>query len=64
MNTSEKNEIRVAIAGLGNVSAAIVMGIEYYKNIKKEDMYQAGLMNASIGGYLPSDIKVVAAFDI
>ncbi len=60
---SEK-EIRVAIAGLGNVAAAIVMGIEFYKNIKKEDMYQAGLMNPSIGGYLPKDIKVVAAFDV
>ena len=38
---SENKEIRVAIAGLGNVAAAIVMGIEYYKNIKPEDMYQA-----------------------
>lgn len=64
MRTSNKKEIRVAIAGLGNVAAAIVMGIEYYKNINQDDMYKAGLMNASIGGYLPSDIKIVAAFDI
>ncbi|MGV9171811.1 MAG: inositol-3-phosphate synthase [Promethearchaeia archaeon] len=61
---SENKEIRVAIAGLGNVAAALVMGIEFYCNIKEEDMYEAGLMNASIGGYLPSDIKIVAAFDV
>ncbi len=64
---SEENKdrnIKVAIVGLGNVAAAIIMGIEYYKHIKEEDMYQAGLMNASIGGYLPSDIKIVAAFDV
>jgi len=64
MSNHDKKEIRVAIAGLGNVAAAIVMGIEYYKNIKQNDMYQAGLINASIGGYLPSNIKVVAAFDV
>jgi len=64
MSKSDKKEIRVAIAGLGNVAAAIVMGIEYYKNIRQEDKYQAGLINASVGGYLPSDIKIVAAFDI
>ncbi|MHA1727396.1 MAG: inositol-3-phosphate synthase [Promethearchaeota archaeon] len=57
-------EIRIALAGLGNVGAAIVMGIEFYKDIKEKDMYINGLMNPSIGGYLPADIKVVAAFDI
>ncbi|MFX1445017.1 MAG: inositol-3-phosphate synthase, partial [Promethearchaeota archaeon] len=64
MNNSDKKEIRVAIAGLGNVAAAIVMGIEYYKNIRQDVKYQAGLINASVGGYYPSDIKIVAAFDI
>ncbi len=64
MSKTDKKEIRLAIAGLGNVAAAIVMGIEYYKNVKQDDIYQAGLINASVGGYLPSDIKVVAAFDV
>ncbi len=64
MSKTDNREIRVAIAGLGNVAAAIVMGIEYYKNVKQEEKYQAGLINASVGGYLPSDIKIVAAFDI
>jgi len=59
-----KSKIKIAIAGLGNVGAAIVMGIEFYKNIKPEDMYVNGLINPSIGGYLPKDIEVVAAFDV
>lgn len=58
------DKIKVAIAGLGNVGAAIVMGTEFYKDIKKEDMYVNGLMNPSVGGYLPSDIEVVCAFDV
>ncbi|MBD3254739.1 MAG: inositol-3-phosphate synthase [Candidatus Lokiarchaeota archaeon] len=61
---TKNKEIKVALAGVGNVAAALVMGIEYYKNIKEEDLYEAGLMNASIGGYLPSDIKIVAGFDV
>ncbi|MCP4763518.1 MAG: inositol-3-phosphate synthase [archaeon] len=57
-------EIKVAIAGFGNVAAAIAMGAVFYKDVKPEDMYINGLMNASIGGYLPSDIKIVCAFDV
>ncbi|MBD3353607.1 MAG: inositol-3-phosphate synthase [Candidatus Lokiarchaeota archaeon] len=57
-------KIKIAIAGLGNVAAAIVMGIEFYKNVKPQDMYVNGLMNPALGGYLPSDIQVVAAFDV
>ena len=61
---SDKREIRIAIAGLGNCASSLIQGIEYYKNIKEEDMYIKGLMNPSIGGYLPCHIKVVAAFDV
>ena len=62
----EKNskEIRIAIAGLGNCASALLQGIEYYKKINEEDMYVMGLMNPSIGGYLPRHIKIVAAFDV
>ena len=63
-NNSDKKEIRVALVGLGNCASALIQGIEYYKNIKEEDMYINGLMNPSIGGYLPHHIKVVAAFDV
>ena len=61
---SEKKEIRVALAGLGNCASALIQGVEYYKNIESEDLYIKGIMNPSIGGYLPRHIKIVAAFDV
>jgi myo-inositol-1-phosphate synthase len=63
-NIKSKKEIRVALVGLGNCASALVQGIEYYKNIREEDLYINGLMNPSIGGYLPRHIKFVAAFDV
>jgi myo-inositol-1-phosphate synthase len=54
--------IRVAIAGLGNCASSLVQGIEYYRT--RDASEHAGLMHASIGGWRPSDIEVVAAFDI
>ncbi len=54
--------IRVAIAGVGNCASSLIQGLEYYKN-RDEDAV-AGLMHARIGDWGPSDIEVVAAFDI
>jgi myo-inositol-1-phosphate synthase len=54
--------IRIAIVGLGNCASSLIQGINYYKN-SKENGY-IGLMHPEIGGYKPSDIQVVAAFDI
>ena len=56
--------IRIAIAGVGNCASSLIQGIEYYKNIKHSDDLVPGLMHNSLGGYLISDIKPVAAFDI
>ena len=61
---SDNKEIRVAIAGLGNCAAALIQGIEFYRNIDQKDMYQAGLMNPEVAGYLPRHIKIVAVFDV
>lgn len=60
----ENKEIRVAVAGVGNCASALIQGIQYYKDIKEQDMYINGLMNPSVGGYLPKHIKIVAAFEI
>lgn len=60
-------KIKVAIAGVGNCAASLIQGIEYYKHEtqnKKTAMEFLGLMNNEMGGYLPEDIEVVAAFDI
>ena len=56
------NNIRVAIAGIGNCASSLVQGIEYYRT--RNTSKQAGLMHQSIGGWRASDIEIVAAFDI
>jgi len=60
------SKIRIAVAGVGNCASALLQGIEYYRDIAKTaaGAFVPGLMNHEIGGYLPGDIEVVAAFDI
>ena len=59
-------KIKIAIIGAGNCAASLIQGIEYYRagtnGNKKEEYF--GLMNYDMGGYLPEDIEVVAAFDV
>lgn len=55
-------KIRIAIAGVGNCASALVQGLEYYRNHQKRDL--AGLMHPMIGEFGPTDVQVVAAFDI
>ena len=52
--------IKVAIAGVGNCASSLVQGLHYYSEYSKSD----GLMHWNIGGYLPTDIEITAAFDI
>ena len=54
--------IRVAIAGIGNCASSLIQGIEYYRT-RNASQWQ-GLMHERIGGWRASDIEVVAAFDI
>jgi myo-inositol-1-phosphate synthase len=55
-------KIRIAVAGVGNCASSLLQGIEYYRGKKPNNA--VGLMHWDIGGYTPSDIEVVAAFDI
>jgi myo-inositol-1-phosphate synthase len=58
-------QIRIAIAGTGNCASSLIQGIDYYRKTDREDCENAlGLMHYDLGGYKPSDIRVVAAFDI
>jgi myo-inositol-1-phosphate synthase len=57
-------EIKLAIVGIGNCASSLVQGLFYYKNVKGTDELIPGLMHNSVGGYLPSSIKPVAAFDV
>lgn len=54
--------IKIAVAGVGNCANSLIQGIHYYRG--KSDGDAIGLMHYDIGGYTPSDIEVVAAFDI
>ncbi len=54
--------IRVAIVGLGNCACSLLQGVHYYKDSEKRDL--TGLLHETIGGYRPSDIEIVAAFDV
>ncbi len=59
-------KIKIAIVGVGNCAASLIQGIHYYRTngSAKDQAEYLGLMNYNIGGYLPEDIEIVAAFDI
>jgi myo-inositol-1-phosphate synthase len=56
-------KINVAIAGVGNCASALIQGIQYY-NSNSSQKDSIGLTSYNLGGYEPSDINFVAAFDI
>lgn len=56
------SSIKIAIVGVGNCASSLLQGIEYYRGRDRTDAI--GLMHYDLGGYLPSAIEVVAAFDI
>ncbi|MFC1579937.1 inositol-3-phosphate synthase [Thermodesulfobacteriota bacterium] len=55
-------KIKIAIAGLGNCASSLIQGIEYYRSKGSDEAI--GFMHWDLGGYEPSDVEVVAAFDI
>ena len=56
------SKIKIAIVGVGNCFSSLYQGLEYYKNSDEDKI--PGVMWANIGGYRPSDIEVVAAYDV
>ncbi|MEP6696667.1 MAG: inositol-3-phosphate synthase [Pseudonocardiales bacterium] len=55
--------VRVAIVGVGNCSASLVQGVEYYRNADPGARVP-GLMHVQFGPYHVGDIEFVAAFDV
>lgn len=56
-------KIKIALVGVGNCASALIQGIQFYKEIdKNEDAL--GLRHLYLGGYHPSDLEFVCAFDI
>jgi myo-inositol-1-phosphate synthase len=62
MARSPNHRINAAIVGVGNCASSLVQGIAYYQNGGANE--QIGLMHWDLGGYRPSDIQVVAAWDV
>ena len=56
------SKIKIAVVGIGNCASSLIQGIHYYKEKNPEDAI--GLMHWKIGEWDPTDIEVVAAFDI
>ena len=61
MNEKSK-KIKIAVVGVGNCFSALYQGFAYYQANKSESV--PGIMFEDIGGYTPTDIEVVAAFDV
>jgi myo-inositol-1-phosphate synthase len=57
-----RQNIRVAIAGVGNCASALVQGVQYYRDREGDEL--EGVMRHAIGGYRCGDIEFVAAFDV
>jgi myo-inositol-1-phosphate synthase len=55
------SSIRVAVVGIGNCASSLVQGLAHYREGSND---QTGLMHWEMGGYRPSDIQVVAAWDV
>jgi len=53
--------INIAIVGIGNCASSLVQGLSHYRDGANDTV---GLMHWDLGGYRPSDIHVVAAWDV
>ena len=54
-------KIRVAIVGVGNCASSLVQGVAYYRAANDN---AAGIMHWNIGGYEPTDLEFVLAYDV
>lgn len=61
MLSPQQRGINIAIIGVGNCASSLVQGLEHYRAGANDTV---GLMHWDLGGYVPSDIRVVAAWDI
>src|SRR5438552_14376096 len=60
---SQKDEVRVAIVGVGNCASSFVQGVEFYQGADPQE-FVPGLMHVDLGGYQVRDVVFSAAFDI
>lgn len=58
------SKVKIAIAGIGNCASALIQGIHYYGKTEEPEEEIIGLTQYELAGMRPSDIEVVAAFDV
>lgn len=58
------SSVKIAIAGVGNCASSLLQGIEHYRNVPADQHEAWGLMHLDMGGMRPTDVEVVAAFDV
>jgi myo-inositol-1-phosphate synthase len=56
-------QVKVALVGVGNCASAFIQGLQFYGKAKKPEEFM-GLRNPSLANLSPSDIAIVAAFDV
>jgi len=54
-------KIRACLLGIGNAASALVQGLYLCHKLGEE---LEGIINWDIGGYKPTDVEIVAAFDV
>jgi myo-inositol-1-phosphate synthase len=59
-----RRTVKIAIAGVGNCASSLLQGLDYYRSVPAEAHEAWGLMHLDMGGLRPSDVEVVAAFDV
>jgi myo-inositol-1-phosphate synthase len=60
---TQRDEVRVAIVGVGNCASSFVQGTEFYKDADPAQ-FVPGLMHVDLGGYHVGDVTFTATFDI
>jgi myo-inositol-1-phosphate synthase len=58
-----RNQVRVALVGVGNCAASLVQGVHHYRDADPA-VRVPGLMHVDFGGYHVGDVTFVAAFDV
>jgi myo-inositol-1-phosphate synthase len=58
-----RNQVRVALVGVGNCAASLVQGVHHYRDADPA-IRVPGLMHVDFGGYHVGDVTFVAAFDV
>ena len=61
MHAPQPRGINVAVVGIGNCASSLVQGLEHYRQGANDT---TGLMHYELGGYRPSDIHIVEAWDV